>query len=108
MNAAPILANGSPESQVNLEEVELLQSSQIRERVSELQSSLSGSLPGWEDMLKTIHMQLSQDEALVHLLSAAEVGVICNGLARKKGVLLVKEASKKRTGKKDAPTVDDI
>lgn len=104
-----VLAAGSPESQEKLEVISLLDASKLIERIAELEVSLRERHPDYEDLLQIIHRNLSEDEALVHLLSEEQIGVICNGLTKKKQILIVKEATRKSgTGKKVAPSEDDI
>lgn len=93
-NNNQVVVNGSPEAQAVEEETKLHAVSQITNRIQELKSALESAIPGYEGILQQIHRQLSQDEALNHLLTDEQVGVICAGLTRKKQIMLVKEASR--------------
>jgi len=88
-NSNQVVVQGTPEAQAAVEEINLLAVTQINERISELQSALSAASPNYEGILQTIHRQLSQDEALVHMLTDEQVGVICAGLTRKKQIIIV-------------------
>lgn len=87
---------------------------QIVERIVELQKALSTNLPGYESMLHTIHVALQKDEECVVLLTPEQVGVLCAGLSKKKGIVIavntVKSAAKKTaSGKKlSEVTLDDL
>lgn len=70
---------------------------QISARISELQLAISSSLPGYERMLQTIHSALSKSEATCHLLTEEQVGIICEGLAKKKNIVIVEKITKKKT-----------
>lgn len=100
-NSKQIVTNGTPEAQAAPEEVNLLGLTQITERIAELQADLAAAVPGYEGKLQTIHRMLSQDEALTHMLTDEQVGVICAGLTRKKNIIITMAAVKGGgTGKK--------
>lgn len=78
---------------------------QLKNRISELQEQLQTGTPGYEGLLHVIHSSLSKDEELVHFLSEDEIGIIVSGLTKNKNMILVAEAVKKRTTKKELSTL---
>lgn len=103
-----VAAQGTPEAQATVEETRLLGLSQITTRITELQEMLSKNIPGYETHLQQIHMILGQDEAMVHMLDEGQIATICNGLARKKQVILVEKAQKTSKKKLSEVTADDL
>lgn len=75
---------------------------QISHQIADLETSLRGKLPAYESLLHTIHKNLHADEALVHLLTEEQVGIIITGLMKKKQVVINETAAKGKTasGKK--------
>lgn len=93
--------------------VPLTQAEQIKGKIAELQQQLSAALPGYESLLHTIHRALLADEELTHLLSEEEIGVICQGLQKKTGIVITTAAIKGKTnaagGKKlSGISLDDL
>lgn len=75
--------------------VPLTQAEQIKGKVVELQVALSNSIPGYESLLHVIHRALLADEELTHLMTEEEIGIICQGLQKKTGVVITTAAVKK-------------
>lgn len=75
---------------------------QISEKLEALKTALQTASPGYESLLHTIHVALSKDEAITYLLSPEEIGVLCAGLSKKKGVVITASTAKGKTagGKK--------
>lgn len=87
---------------------------QIMAMIAELESSLQQTLPSYESLLHKIHVALHKDEECAILLSPEQLGVICAGLGKKKGIVIAlsgSTASKTKTGSgkslKDV-TLDDL
>lgn len=80
---------------------------QFRGEIFKLEKSLREASPEYEILLQKIHRNLQQDEAMVHLLSEEEIGVIVLGLMKRKNVVLVKEKEKK-VGKKTKMGIGDL
>lgn len=82
----------------------LTNAEQIINKIVELQQRLQAAAPGYESLLQTIHVALSKDEEVVHLLSEEHIGIIVAGLAKKKGQVIIdgarKGQGKTTTGKK--------
>ena len=108
-NNNAVAAQGTPEAQAEAEHTKLAAVSQINARIAELKEALQVAVPGYEGVLQLIHRQLAQDEALSHLLTDEQVGIICAGLTRKKNIMLVKESVKgaKKTKLSDI-SADDL
>lgn len=71
----------------------------IRGRIAELKTQLEANVPDYANQLKIIHTILAEDEALSHLLDEEEIGVICQGLSKRKGlVIALTEVKKGRSG----------
>lgn len=68
---------------------------QIHARIAELQASLQQQLPGYKDMLHTIHRALQNDPETVHLLTDEEIGIICAGLAKRTDTVIATSAGTK-------------
>lgn len=77
----------------------LSQAEQVSQKIADLKTKLQTAAPGYESMLHIIHVTLSKDENLVQFLSDEEVGVICAGLSKRKGVILSEQATKSTRGK---------
>lgn len=60
----------------------------IQSQIAQLKEQLQTSAPGYESLLHLIHKNLIQDEAISHLLTDEEVGVIVAGLAKKKNIVI--------------------
>lgn len=98
-----------PASQVTIN-APLTNAEQIVSRISELQEALTKTTPGYERILQVIHTALSKDEALTHLLTEEQVGVIVSGLARKKNVVIAAAAAKSSSKNKQLSklTAEDL
>lgn len=92
----------------------LTSSEQIVQRIGELQEALAKNLPNYESLLHIIHTALHKDEECVVLLTPEQVGVLCAGLSKKKGIVIAvnatKSAAKKTAGGKKLSdvTLDDL
>lgn len=88
----------------------LTNAEQIVSRISELQEALTKTTPGYERILQVIHTALSKDEALTHLLTEEQVGVIVSGLSRKKNVVIAAAAAKSTSKNKQLSklTAEDL
>lgn len=73
----------------------------IRLQIITLKEQLQVAAPGYESLLHLIHKNLVQDEAISHLLTDEEVGVIVAGLAKKKNIVIA-EAEKSSSRSKTA------
>lgn len=73
---------------------------QIIQRIDTLQQQLREGSPNYESSLHTIHQALRKDEEIVHLLSDEQIGVIVEGLAKKKNIVIATEKAK--STKKDS------
>lgn len=67
---------------------------QVSQRITHLQQQLALQLPGYEKALQEIHTNLAKDEELAHLLTEEQVGIICQGLAKKKNIVIAEAAKK--------------
>lgn len=84
---------------------------QVVSRIADLQTALQTAAPNYESLLHVIHVALSKDEELAHLLTEEQVGVICSGLAKKKNIVIAATTAKSRSssGKKLGDvTLDDL
>lgn len=86
---------------------------QISHRISTLQEALQKAAPGYEKLLQEIHTNLAKDEELTFMLTEEQVGVICAGLTKKKGVVIAEAGKKSGTidgGRKKLRdvTLDDL
>lgn len=70
---------------------------QIKSRIADLQKALQTQSPGYESLLHTIHVATQKDEAIMHLLTEDEVGVLVAGLAKKKNIIIATSAAKSKT-----------
>jgi len=104
-----VILNGSVEAQRELQPAQLQAAQRLIDMVSTLQQRLQLTTPGYESILHQIHQTLAVDEALTHMLTEEQVGVIVSGLTRHKQVLLVEETTKK-AGKKalSKTTAEDL
>lgn len=82
--------------------VPLPQAEQISAKISLLQQQLQQQSPGYESLLHELHVALHADEEMVHLLTEEQVGIICAGLAKKKGIVIaaVEKKGSTSSGKK--------
>jgi hypothetical protein len=71
----------------------------IKHKISQLQEALQQQSPGYEELLRTIHVALHKDEELVHLLSEEEVGTIVAGLGKKTNIVIANLESKSTKNK---------
>jgi hypothetical protein len=67
---------------------------QVISRIGELQTALQAGTPNYEMLLHTIHVALTRDEAVVHLLTEEQIGIICAGLSKRKSVVIAQSAAK--------------
>lgn len=84
----------------------LSQNEQILEKLSLLQDNLEKSLPGYKDVLRSIHSQLRADPDMVHVLSEEQIGLIVAGLSKHKGVVIATAIAKSSNGGKKAKSLD--
>lgn len=80
---------------------------QIVARISKLQEMLQVQSPGYESLLHEIHVTLFKDQALTHLLTEEQIGVIVAGLSKKKNIVIATGMSKAKKKAADI-SVDDI
>lgn len=87
---------------------------QIVAMIAELETALQQSLPSYESLLHKVHVALHKDEECAILLSSEQVGIVCAGLSKKKGIFIALSGStaaktKTASGKslKDV-TIDDL
>lgn len=66
----------------------LTQLDQIRQQIAQLSEQLQANTPGYESLLFHIHKTLKEQEEQAVLLTDEEVGVICAGLTKKKGIVI--------------------
>ena len=71
---------------------------QMGQKIEELKSALMQNLPHYDIMLQKIHIALHKDQALTHMLSDEQVGIIVMGLAKKANIVIA-EAETKKKGK---------
>jgi len=95
--------------------VPLTQLQQLQEKISRMQSLMIENNPGFETLLREIHVTLHKNEDLVHMISEEEIGKIVSGLAKKERVVIAEAMSKSKQGqtsKGKVPlnqlTMDDI
>lgn len=79
-------------------------------RINELKAKLEVNAPGYELLLFQIHKQLHDDEAVVHLLTEEQIGVIVSGLKRKTNTVIVSAQAGKKSEKAKLKTasLEDI
>lgn len=95
--------------------VPLTQAQQLQEKIARMQSLMLADNPGFETILREIHITLHKNEDLVHLLSEEDIGKIVSGLAKKERIVIAEAMSKDKKGntsKGKVPlsqlTMDDI
>lgn len=66
----------------------------IAGKIAALDKALADNLPNYAELLHVIHKNLSEDEALSHLLTEEQIAVICKGLYKKTQTVIVEGASK--------------
>ena len=81
---------------------ELPELARLVERIDLLKTKLIAAAPDYPMLLSEIHKLLSSNEALTHMLSEEQIGVIFQGLSVHKNVVLVTSTAKTKTatGKK--------
>lgn len=72
---------------------------QVREKIAELEASLSSNTPGIESLLKPIHIQLKKDPEIVTLLSEEECAALVTGLKEYTKIQITTKAITKKGGK---------
>jgi len=72
---------------------------QLQEKISRMQSLMIADNPGFETLLREIHITLHKNEDLVHMISEEEIGKIVSGLAKKERVVIAEAMSKSKSGK---------
>lgn len=82
--------------------------SQIRNQISELQAALQIAAPGYENLLFYIHKALAADEALVHMLTEEEIGVIVGALSKKKNIVLTNTLMKEKKKSMKSLSEEDL
>ena len=93
--------------------VPLTHCEQMKSKIADLQAALQKQLPGYEGLLHVIHKELLNDEELTHMITEEELGVICQGLQKKTGIVISTAAVKSKTtaagGKKlSSLNLDDL
>lgn len=73
-------------------------SQQVVDRINMLQETLRANAPAYESLLHTIHVQLAKDPDVVHLLKDEQIGIIVEGLSKKKNVVIATSAAKSKKG----------
>lgn len=83
---------------------------QISQRIDEIRDAVEAKIPGYVHMLRTIHTALATDDAIAHLLTDSQVGILMAALKTRKNVVFVEKAAKsKSTGKSlSKVTLDDL
>jgi hypothetical protein len=79
---------------------------QLVGQIDDLQRKLQTQAPGYESLLHTIHVALSKDPDMVHLLSEDQVGVIVAGLSKRKNIIIAAADKKKSTTSKGTKLKD--
>lgn len=75
----------------------LPQAAQILQKLEELKLALQTAAPTYESLLHQIHQALSKDDEMVHLLTEEQIGVLCAGLSKKKGIVIAASSAKGKT-----------
>ena len=79
------------------------QNSLIHSRISELSEHLAKEIPGFQDILASIHASLLKDPSLVGILAPSERATIIQGLSSHADLKLITTKTKtKRAPKKKA------
>lgn len=91
----------------------LTEAEQLIGMIDELQRKLDAKAPDYVTLLQRIHMMLTKDDTLAHMLKPEQIGTIVNGLSRKMNVVIAATPSKgvaTKTGRKPASqlTADDL
>jgi len=71
---------------------------QLQEKIERMQSLMIEGNPGFETLLREIHITLHKNEDLVHMLKEEEIGKIVSGLAKKERVVIAEAMSKTKQG----------
>ena len=100
MTETPLAVTSAP-----LDNADILSS-----RVDDLQKMLLNGSPMMDRTLFDIHSLLAKNEALTHLLSEEQIGVIVKGLSLKKNLVLAEKNGKGSSGGKSLKnaSLDDI
>src|ERR1700743_3323570 len=80
---------------------------ELKAKIQTLQENLQKEVPGYENLLRTIHENLSADDSTVHFLSDEEIGVIVAALSKKKGIVLAEIEVKARKASLKSTTLED-
>lgn len=72
---------------------------QLQEKIERMQSLMIEGNPGFETLLREIHITLHKNEDLVHMLKEEEIGKIVSGLAKKERVVIAEAMTKTKQGK---------
>lgn len=82
---------------------------QVKEKLAELEQGLNKKLPGIDNLLRSIHVQLSKDPEVVTLLSEEECAILIAGLKNRTGVTIATAAlAKPRNKALKYTTLDDL
>lgn len=73
---------------------------EIHNKILNLKAKLDENNPGMENWLRDIHNSLHKDEALVQVLTPAEIGIIVQGLSIKAKTVIVEDAVKSKVSNK--------
>lgn len=83
---------------MNSNPVPLTQLQQLQDKIDRMQSLMIANNPGFETLLREIHITLHKNEDLVHMLGEEEIGKIVSGLAKKERVVIAEAMSKTKQG----------
>lgn len=72
---------------------------QLQEKISRMQSLMIADNPGFETLLREIHITLHKNEDLVHMLKEEEIGKIVSGLCKKERVVIAEANMKAKDGR---------
>jgi C4-type Zn-finger protein len=73
---------------------------QIFQKIEDLKTALQEAIPGYEQILFTIHRNLASDPDVIHILSEEQIGVIVSGLSKKKAIHIVETKTKASKSRK--------
>lgn len=79
----------------------------IRDRIRKLRHNLNNNIPGFDNILREIHVSISKDPETVHLLKEEEIGIIVSGLCKRKDIILVENKPKSKS-KKEPLTAEEL
>ncbi len=80
----------------------------IKGRIAELAEHMEARIPGYEQILRQIHMALMGDPDAAHLLTDEEISVIVAALSRKTAINIAVSASKSGRKSNTAKKLSEI